>query len=119
MAETPDDDHHRIASAITRLDESWLRTLRLLVAGERCVTGIAKATGERVSAVSSRLRWLRIDGLVTRRRAGRHVYYAIADPRTVALLEDTSPTGRQDDFVTRTGAAAHPSKHAALEYPRR
>lgn len=119
MAETPHDDDHRIACAITGLDEPRVRTLRLLVAGERCVTGIAEATGERVSAVSSRLRWLRIEGLVTRRREGRHVYYAIADPRTSALLEGTSATRRQDAFVTRTGAAAHRSERAPLEHPRR
>jgi DNA-binding transcriptional ArsR family regulator len=75
-----------VASDARRIDETRAKTLRLLVLGEQCVTRLAEASGERVSAVSSRLRWLRIEGLVTRRRVGRHVYYALVTPRAVEQL---------------------------------
>lgn len=69
-------------------DEARLRTLDLLVAGEACVSELAEATGERVSTVSHRLRLLRSEGLVTRRRDGRHIYYALTDRHVVELLEN-------------------------------
>ncbi len=69
-------------------DEARLRTLDLLVAGEACVTELADATGERVSTVSHRLRLLRSEGLVSRRREGRHIFYALADRHVVELIEN-------------------------------
>jgi len=69
-------------------DEARLRTLDLLVAGEACVSELAEATGERVSTVSHRLRLLRSEGLVKRRRDGRHIFYALTDRHVVELLEN-------------------------------
>ncbi|MBK6921830.1 MAG: winged helix-turn-helix transcriptional regulator [Deltaproteobacteria bacterium] len=69
-------------------DEARLRTLDLLVPGEACVSEIAASTGERVSTVSHRLRLLRAEGLVTRRRDGRHIYYALADRHVLELVEN-------------------------------
>jgi DNA-binding transcriptional ArsR family regulator len=69
-------------------DEARLRTLDLLVAGEACVSELASSTGERVSTVSHRLRLLRSEGLVSRRREGRHIYYALADRHVLELVEN-------------------------------
>jgi len=69
-------------------DEARLRTLDLLVTGEACVSELASSTGERVSTVSHRLRLLRSEGLVTRRREGRHIYYALADHHVLELVEN-------------------------------
>lgn len=69
-------------------DEARLRTLDLLIAGEACVSELAASTGERVSTVSHRLRLLRSEGLVTRRREGRHIYYALADRHVLELVEN-------------------------------
>lgn len=69
-------------------DEARLRTLDLLVPGEACVSEIAGTTNERVSTVSHRLRLLRSEGLVTRRREGRHIYYALADRHVLELVEN-------------------------------
>jgi ArsR family transcriptional regulator, lead/cadmium/zinc/bismuth-responsive transcriptional repressor len=69
-------------------DEARLRTLDLLVPGEACVSELAKSMGERVSTVSHRLRLLRAEGLVSRRRDGRHIYYALADRHVLELVEN-------------------------------
>ena len=53
---------------------------------EWCVTELAEALGESLSTVSQRLRVLRSEGLVSRRRKGKHVYYALADDHVVDLL---------------------------------
>lgn len=83
-------------------DEARLRTLDLLVAGEACVSELAETTGERVSTVSHRLRLLRAEGLVKRRREGRHIYYALTDRHVVELIENAlvhaaEPTPDDDD----------------------
>lgn len=69
-------------------DESRLRTLEMLVDKERCVTELAEASNERVSTVSHRLRLLRSEGLVERRRDGRHIYYTLADEHVLELIRN-------------------------------
>jgi DNA-binding transcriptional ArsR family regulator len=66
-------------------DEARLRTLALLLDREACVSEIAAAAEEQMSTVSHRLRLLRSEGFVARRRAGRHILYSVADEH-VALL---------------------------------
>jgi DNA-binding transcriptional ArsR family regulator len=77
-------------------DEARLRTLDMLLAGEACVSALAEATGERVSTVSHRLRLLRSEGLVTRRRDGRHIYYALTDRHVVELIENALDHALED-----------------------
>ncbi|MCR9163218.1 MAG: ArsR/SmtB family transcription factor [Nannocystaceae bacterium] len=69
-------------------DAARLRTLEMLVAREACVTELAEASGERVSTVSHRLRLLRSEGLVERRRDGRHIYYSLADQHVIDMLRN-------------------------------
>lgn len=57
-----------------------------LAGGEVCVTELADTLDEALSTVSQRLRLLRAEGLVQRRRAGKHVYYALADAHVHELL---------------------------------
>jgi ArsR family transcriptional regulator len=61
-------------------DETRLRLLEILAAGERCVADLMDALGLGQSLVSHHLRALREAGLVTVRRDGRWVYYAISEP---------------------------------------
>ncbi|HET6583778.1 MAG TPA: metalloregulator ArsR/SmtB family transcription factor [Nannocystaceae bacterium] len=77
-------------------DEARLRTLDMLLGGEACVSELAEATGERVSTVSHRLRLLRSEGLVTRRRDGRHIYYALTDRHVVELIENALDHALED-----------------------
>ena len=60
-------------------DETRLRLLDLLTTGERSVADLMERTGLGQSLVSHHLRTLREAGLVTDRRDGRWVYYAIAE----------------------------------------
>jgi DNA-binding transcriptional ArsR family regulator len=69
-------------------DEARLQTLEMLVGREACVTELAAATGERVSTVSHRLRLLRSEGLVERRRDGRHIFYTLADAHVFELVRN-------------------------------
>ena len=57
-------------------DETRLKLLELLTAGERTVGDLMDATGLGQSLVSHHLRSLRQAGLVTARRDGRWIYYA-------------------------------------------
>lgn len=65
-------------------DLSRLRLLSQLAAGERCVSDLAE--GEGLSTVSQRLRLLRAEGLVRRRRQGKHIFYALSDAHVAELI---------------------------------
>ncbi|NVB42948.1 helix-turn-helix transcriptional regulator [Pseudenhygromyxa sp. WMMC2535] len=69
-------------------DEARLRTLEMLVDREACVSELAAAGNEQISTVSHRLKLLRAEGLVSRRREGRHVYYALADRHVFELIQN-------------------------------
>ena len=69
-------------------DEARLRTLEMLVGREACVTELADASDEQASTVSHRLRLLRSEGLVQRRRDGRHIYYSLADQHVIEMIRN-------------------------------
>lgn len=67
-------------------DLERLRLLALLADGERCVTEMADAVEATLSTVSQRLRVLRTEGLLVRRREGKHVFYSLADGHVADLI---------------------------------
>jgi DNA-binding transcriptional ArsR family regulator len=67
-------------------DSARLSLLERLASGEYCVTELADATGEGLSTISQRLRTLRMERLLKRRRAGKHVYYTLADQHVADLI---------------------------------
>ena len=67
-------------------DAPRLRLLDLLKGREMCVTEIAATLNDKLSTVSQRLRILRQEGLVARRRDGNHLYYALADRHVADLI---------------------------------
>jgi DNA-binding transcriptional ArsR family regulator len=69
-------------------DSARLQILELLLEGELCVTEIVDKVREKFSTVSQRLRILRTEGLVVRRRKGTHLYYALADRHVVGLIDN-------------------------------
>lgn len=69
-------------------DAPRLRLLHLLLAGEVCVGELVAALGEKFSTVSQRLRVLRAEGLVSRRREGSHVFYSLADDHVKHLVSN-------------------------------
>jgi ArsR family transcriptional regulator len=67
-------------------DPARLRLLEHLSGGEACVSELAAHLGANMSAVSQQLRVLRGERLVVRRRAGKHVFYALADQHIANLV---------------------------------
>lgn len=77
-------------------DEARLRTLEMLVGRDACVSELAEASGEQISTVSHRLRLLRSEGLVNRRREGRHIYYSLADKHVFELIQNALEHASED-----------------------
>ena len=69
-------------------DAARLRMLELLAQGERCVTDLVVELDEKFPTVSQRLRILRTEGLVVRRRQGNHLFYALADRHVADLIHN-------------------------------
>lgn len=69
-------------------DVSRLKLLERLAEGEWCVTELAEAAETGLSTVSQQLRLLRAERIVTRRRAGKHIYYALADSHVSDLIRN-------------------------------
>ncbi len=67
-------------------DSARLSLLERLAGGEYCVTELAQATGEGLSTISQRLRTLRSEHLLKRRRVGKHVYYTLSDEHVAELI---------------------------------
>ncbi|MFN4153558.1 MAG: ArsR/SmtB family transcription factor [Paracoccaceae bacterium] len=71
--------------------EGRLMILCHLSSGEKTVTELERLLDSRQAAVSQQLSRLRLDGLVSCRREGKAIHYAIHDPkvsRTIALMYD-------------------------------
>jgi DNA-binding transcriptional ArsR family regulator len=69
-------------------DLARLKLLVRLADGDWCVTELALAARVPLPTVSQQLRLLRAEGLVTRRRVAKHVYYALADGHIRDLLRN-------------------------------
>lgn len=67
-------------------DPTRLRLLTLLLERERTVTELVEAVGAPQGRISTHLGCLRWCGLVTARREGRQMIYAITDPRVRDLM---------------------------------
>ncbi|GAC1647320.1 MAG: hypothetical protein NVS4B3_01170 [Gemmatimonadaceae bacterium] len=79
-------------------DETRLEVLRMLQDGERCVCELTSALDAAQSRLSFHLRVLKDAGLVTDRRDGRWVYYALRRGALIeasALLETLTPPTRR------------------------
>ena len=70
-----------LLSATVRLELLWV-----LAAGENDVGALAEQVGQTVATVSHHLGKLKAAGLVTARRAGRHQFYAVADPLVIEMV---------------------------------
>ncbi|HTK49769.1 MAG TPA: metalloregulator ArsR/SmtB family transcription factor [Gemmatimonadaceae bacterium] len=84
---TDDEDRARAVSALRFRalgEETRLRILEQLVAGEASVSELTARLGIGQSLMSHHLRILRDAGLVVDRREGRWIHYAIAEPALAA-----------------------------------
>jgi DNA-binding transcriptional ArsR family regulator len=82
------DDQLERAASIFRAagDLARLKLLHRLSDGEWCVTELAEAAGVGLSTVSQQLRLLRAERIVLRRRAGKHIFYSLADAHVSDLI---------------------------------
>jgi DNA-binding transcriptional ArsR family regulator len=85
--------------------EGRLLILCLLVDGEVSVSEIEAKLDMPQAAVSQQLARLRLDGLVEARRDGRNIYYALARPEVMELIETLS------DLFCKTERRARRGKH--------
>jgi len=85
----PDASNLDLASAMFRAlgDAGRLRLLARLEAGEICVSELAELENEKLTTVSARLRTLHEVRLVKRRRAAKHIYYALWDRHVLRLVQ--------------------------------
>ena len=67
-------------------NEDRLLLLCQMSAGEKSVGELEALLDIRQPTLSQQLGVLRSEGLVTTRREGKRIYYAIADPKVVAVL---------------------------------
>lgn len=76
------------ASALLRslANEDRLLLLCQLVDGEKAVSELERLTGIRQPTLSQQLGVLRNEGLVATRREGKWIYYRIASPEALVLL---------------------------------
>ena len=72
--------------------EGRLMILCYLASGEKSVTELEALLGQRQAAVSQQLARLRLEGLVTTRREGKAIFYALHDPRVMRLLRELPAT---------------------------
>ncbi len=66
--------------------EGRLLILCQLATGEKSVSELEAFLGARQAAVSQQLARLRLEGLVTSRREGKSIYYALGDPRAARVI---------------------------------
>jgi len=66
--------------------EGRLMILCHLISGEKSVTALETLLGQRQAAVSQQLARLRLEGLVSCRREGKTIYYALADMRVTRMM---------------------------------
>lgn len=58
-----------------------------LTEGERCVSELEALVGIAQPTLSQQLGVLRTEGLVNTRRVGKNIYYQIASPQTLAIMQ--------------------------------
>ena len=68
-------------------NEERLLLLCQLSQGEMCVSDLEEALGIHQPTLSQQLGVLRTEGAVNTRRDGKRIYYSIADPQTLQMLE--------------------------------
>ena len=98
FAMPPDHAVDKAAASLRLLaDPTRMKILWALAQGESNVGCLADLAGVSPTGVSQHLAKLRLAGLVTTRREGTFVYYAVADPRVARLLADAVDPAAHDD----------------------
>lgn len=67
-------------------DPERLKLMAILAEGEACVSELS--TKDQMSTVSQRLKTLRTENLVSKKRDGKHIIYNLTDQHVFELIED-------------------------------
>jgi len=105
MTTSTHDFQAEILKAIAQ--ETRLSILELLRDGERCVCEIFPAISQEQSNVSRHLNMMQKAGILTRRKEGLRIFYAVKHPEALAIIDLAaaimqSEAGRRQDLL-RTG----------------
>jgi len=105
MTTSAHDFQAEILKAIAQ--ETRLSILELLRDGERCVCEIFPAISQEQSNVSRHLNMMQKAGILTRRKEGLRIFYAVKHPEVLAIVDLAaaimqSEAGRRQDLL-RTG----------------
>jgi len=76
-----------VAALKVLANEERLLLLCQLSQGEMCVSDLEVALNIRQPTLSQQLGVLRTEGVVNTRRDGKYVYYSVADPKVMQVLE--------------------------------
>ncbi len=102
MPTTTNDFQAEILRAIAQ--ETRLSILELLRDGERCVCEIFPAISQEQSNVSRHLNMMQKAGILTRRKDGLRIFYAVKHPEVLAIIDLAaaimkSETGHRHDLL--------------------
>ena len=75
-------------------------------AGSGASPRLSRRSGEKFSTVSQRLRLLRGEGLIVRRREGTHLFYALADRHVADLIHNA--LAHAGELETAAGSRVRP-----------
>ncbi len=92
-------------------DPTRLGIVSALCGGERSVNHLSAQLGAQPAAVSQHLAKLHLARIVTRRREGTFVYYAIDDDRVSRLVHEVLP-GAETTLTSRTSRLSHDTTSA-------
>lgn len=84
----PDDLLEILASFFRAISQpTRLQILLAIGTGEACVCHLEAATGQRQAYISQQLMGLREAGIVESHRDGRNIYYRVANPQLLELIQ--------------------------------
>ena len=110
------EDVRRAADALRMLaDPTRLNILWALMQGETSVACLAELAGTSPTAVSQHLSKLRLAGLVTNRREGAFIYYALADHHIGEMVRQA--LSHADHRTGRLTDHPEPSAHSSAPVP--
>ena len=97
FAAPPDETLESAAAMLSAAgDPARLRLLLRLAEGERCVSELAEAEGDKLATISARLKLLHTARLVARRREAKHVHYSLTDHHVLQLVRDILDHAAED-----------------------
>ena len=79
-------------------DLERLKLLTILSQGEACVSELA--TKDQMSTVSQRLKTLRMENLVSKKREGKHVFYRLTDQHVYELIENALTHAKERNKIS-------------------